>query len=599
MGAVGMQQSEGGDTLVGRWPRVVGRNAHYVHTSADQILRVDLKIAGWVEVWVDRQQVLGQYLRAGSHRIPGLFAEGTHALELRSPRPLRAFLGTARAPRAGSEEATSAQATPPQPHTLSGPLRIPAGTHLELGGAGRAQATLRCGNHSRSVDVVAGETEALPVEACAGAPVDFTLEWVAPSVVTAATLLVPAPTLPPRPDNVVMVLIDTLRMDRLRAFYPDARPITPAMDHIAAESWVFRETIAASNWTKPSVATLLTGWSPERHGAITHEARLPDEAPFIPEEAQEGGFQTLAFVSNGYVSESYGFGRGWSHYHSSGNVGRSRAHELVEDAFAYLDGPARDPEAPFFLYLHTTDPHYPYDPPARILADYHEGEPTLDVGNRRLLQHIDEGSTVLTSAQRQELIDRYDAEVAYHDEAMAALYAGLESRGLLGNTALVFVADHGEELFDHGQLGHGGPRLWDELVRVPLLIRWPDGSARVVDDAVGHADVSATLRWAMGLEARTDTEGVSLAQAAYGPLRFRRASRPGTLAAITDGRDRMILPLRPGRSALLQPESNAAFTRLLGYLSSVDMSRTPPTPVLQGANDADTLAQLRALGYIE
>lgn len=283
----------------------------------------------------------------------------------------------------------------------------------------------------------------------------------------------------PRPgSNVIVYVIDTLRADHLGC-YGYARPTSPQIDAFARQSVLFANTIAQSSWTRPSTASMLTGQYPNAHGAITLRSGISPNAGTLAERLREHGYRTAAFVTNVNVAPQWGFQRGFDLYRYLAEDERSAAVHVGSDvlnaqAVDWLD--ARG-ERPFFLYLHASDPHAPYRPPspwAERLAD-----PTADVPAERvdaLLGAIRARGEQPTDAEVRALRARYDGEIAFTDDNFGHFLAALRQRGLDDRTLVLLVADHGEEFADHGGFEHGRT-LYDEMIRVPLLVRFPDGGA--------------------------------------------------------------------------------------------------------------------------
>src|SRR5262249_21233265 len=113
--------------------------------------------------------------------------------------------------------------------------------------------------------------------------------------------------------NVVVILIDTLRASKLRAYEPSSRVHTPVFDALGEHGTLFMRAQAEENWTKPSVASVLTGLTPATHGCKTDAARLPDGAEMVSEAFDAAGFATGSFIANGYVSDRFGFDQGWDY----------------------------------------------------------------------------------------------------------------------------------------------------------------------------------------------------------------------------------------------------------------------------------------------
>lgn len=326
----------------------------------------------------------------------------------------------------------------------------------------------------------------------------------------------PPPPTAPRPAparNLVVVLCDTLRADALRAYDPTSRVRTPALARLADGAATFLGARAQENWTKPSVATLLTGLFPWQHGAQDGDSVVPASAQLLSERLRDAGFHTGAFIANGYVSGKFGFERGWRTWRNYIREGRrTPARFVARDVLAWLDDRPADDR--FFLYVHTIDPHVPYIVPDALLASYDADPYSGPVDfqrDRRILEAIKVGRLTLDARDRRRLRALYDAEISYHDTHFATVLEALERRGLADDTIVVFTSDHGEEFFDHGSVGHGHS-VWEELLAVPLLVRIPgltDGGARL-GGSVGLVDVAPTVLDALGLEVPPDMPGRSL-----------------------------------------------------------------------------------------
>ncbi len=312
--------------------------------------------------------------------------------------------------------------------------------------------------------------------------------------------------------NVILLVIDTVRADVFKPFNSKSAVRTPNFERLAEESTVFTSAYANENWTKPSVATILSGLYPTTHGTKEDGDVLSSDAPLLSEHLKRKSFATAAFIANGYVSDKFGFKRGWDAYTNYIRENRpSEAQYVFSDALAWINKHTDDR---FFLYLQTIDPHVPYDPPSEYTRMYHPGEYRGRFG--RSLDGIEQ----LDIASKKKPMDQadweyiralYDAEVTYHDTHMGKFLDQIDQMGLLDETLFIVTNDHGEELRDHGKLGHGHS-LYDELVRAPMLIRYPSlfrGGQRV-SEPVENVDLFPTVLEALGLEPVSDVDGVSL-----------------------------------------------------------------------------------------
>ncbi len=308
--------------------------------------------------------------------------------------------------------------------------------------------------------------------------------------------------------NVVMLCIDTLRADKLTA-YDKTYVKTPAFEKFVKESTLFEQCQAPSNWTKPSCATILTGLYPDTHKARGHSSRVAASVKLASEYFQPLGFNTGAFIANGYLAGEFGFNRGWGKYINYIRENKNTdAENVYKDALSFI---AENKEKPFFTYIQTIDPHVPYDPPDEDLKMYDAGQYEGPVKNRstgNLLEEVKRKKVILNARDKKRLESLYDGEITYHDRYFGHFLDGLKKLGVLDNTVIVVCSDHGEEFFDHDSVGHGHT-LFQELLHVPFVIRAPGvvpaGVRSKVD--VNLADILPTVLSAIGAEAPSSIEG--------------------------------------------------------------------------------------------
>jgi choline-sulfatase len=422
--------------------------------------------------------------------------------------------------------------------------------------------------------------------------------------------------------NVLLFLVDTLRADKLAPYNPDTRVQTPGLTRFLEGAAVMLRARSQENWTKPSVASLLSSLYPWQHNAVSDEAVLPEAVELLPEVLNKQGYFTGAFIANGYVSDKFGFKQGFESYHNYVREGRrSSAQTVAADVLDWLD--ARPRERPFFLYVHTIDPHVPYMPPKNFLKLY-DAEPYAGpigfLGHSDLLEHIKVGHLALEQRDKERLVALYDGEISYHDVHFAAIMAGLEKRGLADDTLVVLTADHGEEFWDHGSVGHGHS-VFDELLHVPLLVRLPGVTQRgaTVAADVGLVDVAPTILDALGQVPPEGMAGRSflpelLGDAADAPRAsvsgfmggWRTISR-GSFKLVQSGVDHYWLyntALDPGETQNIAATHPLIVRYLRGSLG-LALGRQAAQPSSRAvftaektAIDPDTEQQLRALGYV-
>jgi arylsulfatase A-like enzyme len=333
----------------------------------------------------------------------------------------------------------------------------------------------------------------------------------APAVGPAAAATPPAP--PATPPNLVVYLVDTLRADRLGCYgYP--RPTSPEFDRLAVDGVLWREGRAQSSWTRPAVATVLTGLLPVTHRAQETRDRLPAEVTTLAERFAAAGWQTAMLTTNGNVAARFGFNQGWDDFIYLRERRTSRPHhvqsaEANESLFRWLD--RRDPARPFLLFVHTTDPHDPYTPPERFRALLAGDVEDAEAGTARRMRQLATMSDGEALAAREALSRLYDAEIAANDASFGRLRAALERRGLASTTAVLLLSDHGEEFFEHGGWTHGRT-LYEEQLRIPFVLALPGGAhaGRVLPGPAEQIDVVPTLLALAGLPADPTLPGRNL-----------------------------------------------------------------------------------------
>ncbi|MBI3782377.1 MAG: sulfatase [Deltaproteobacteria bacterium] len=311
-----------------------------------------------------------------------------------------------------------------------------------------------------------------------------------------------APSLPLRRHNVVLIVVDTLRADHLGC-YGYGRPVSPAIDALAANGVLFAQSRSISSYTRESIAALFTGALPSRSGASGWNATPGDHTAVLAARLQSSGYHT-AFVTNTNLLTDPGFTRGFEIVRQLESAwGVSRTSGRV--ASAALDAVTQLAPGPFFLYAHFLDPHAPYDPPADLRSRFvtHRDAPEVEVYRdlRPQLGLFLQQGFGPGEARYEQMVSRYDAEIADTDRAIAALLAGLERLGLRNDTLVILTADHGEEFLEHGFIEHAWT-LYDESVRVPLIFAAPETLPRGSRSQrqASTVDVATTVLALLGLD---------------------------------------------------------------------------------------------------
>jgi len=315
-----------------------------------------------------------------------------------------------------------------------------------------------------------------------------------------------------RPLNVIVVGIDTLRPDHLGC-YGYERATSPNIDEFAAAGVLFENTASQAPWTAPSFATIFTSLYPSQHGSMDVSSRIRESVPTLATMLKERGYATGAVINAPALKPEFGLSRDFDFYDMTPLGGR-RGDGTTRDALAWIDEVRG---GPFFMFVHYFDPHIPYGPPPGYDDLFHKGyegriKNPFDIDDfSRAREKLFEEMKVLTPDDWAEIIDLYDGEIVYVDQAFGALIRGLEERGLTDDTVIVLLSDHGEEFFEHGGFEHGHT-LFEELIHVPLIVSLP-GKVREgarVRNQVRLLDVTPTVFDLLGLEPLAHFEGVSL-----------------------------------------------------------------------------------------
>jgi arylsulfatase A-like enzyme len=414
--------------------------------------------------------------------------------------------------RAPAEEAVSVYA------------EIPAGAVLVGRGAGQGRIAARVqvdGSEVREVvsHAVASEVAVrAPLEAFAGRVARITLASTGSAAWKEARFEAPARAPVEaafRPRNVILWIVDALRADKLGCYNPASRVRTPNFDAFARQGVLFRKAVAQSSHSKPASASLLTGHYPASHGASRHKDRLRTDVPLLSELFQKGGYATAGFAANGFIGKPHGFVRGFDAFRNLLREGKpAKTPYLFHDVRRWL---SQKRSKPFFLYVHTVDPHVPYNPPRHFLALYWRGRYRGPLIPRRSGHQLDDaraGRFRVGPTDRRFAEALYDGEVTVADYYFGKLLDLLDELGLAKDTLVVVSADHGEEFWEHGQPGHGHS-LYNELVRVPFLLgpAPPPLAGRTVEGDVEMVDLAPTVLDLAGLPIPAEIQGHSLVPA--------------------------------------------------------------------------------------
>jgi arylsulfatase A-like enzyme len=409
--------------------------------------------------------------------------------------------------------------------------------------------------------------------------------------------------------NILFVLIDTLRADRLGA-YGYERDTSPNIDALASSGIRFAQHMSQSSWTKCSMASMWTGLYPVRTGVLRSPQAVASEATMPAEILKEAGYHTYALWRNGWIGPNFGFAQGFEVYYSPrarklpATVRREKPsvgiagtdQDIVRSAIEFLR--TRDDDR-WFLYLHLMDVHqYVYDEDTALFGTTYS--------------------------------DIYDNSIRWVDRVLGRLIHELDTRGLRDETMIVVLADHGEAFGEHGREGHARD-VYSEVTTTPFIISLPFRleEEMVIDSATANVDVWPTLLDLLALPGLEDPDGSSrvpelLAAAGVGPDpdrssprfaqldenwgRIEKESRP--MIAVSEGGYRLVLRSKSEQGQLYEQESDPTDQHDIGDREPETRKRLralvddylerPPAPWGSAPEiklDDAELEQLRALGY--
>ena len=318
-------------------------------------------------------------------------------------------------------------------------------------------------------------------------------------------LLLAACAPPPAPRHLVFISLDTVRRDHL-PLYGYSRDTAPALGELAGRSIVFDNAYSQETNTNPSHTSMFTGLYPHVHGSLDNRWLLREGQVTLAQILRGASFRTAAFVSGLVMSrELTGLERGFEIYEDQVTGIRREGRETTQLALEWLA--ARDPEERYFLFLHLYDAHGPYQPSAEYETRFvseDRGPLVKDLPGYQVV----EDARGRTRRGRNGYIDRYDCQLRYLDDRVADVLASVD----LSDTLVVVLSDHGESLAERfHKFDHGG-QVFDEQIRIPLIVAAPGLRARRVEPIVETVDLLPTLLELLGVELPADLpiQGASL-----------------------------------------------------------------------------------------
>jgi arylsulfatase A-like enzyme len=437
--------------------------------------------------------------------------------------------------------------------------------------------------------------------------------------------------------NILLVIVDTLRADRLSA-YGYAKETSPNVDRLAADGIRFTHGFAQASWTRPSIATVFTSLYPSSHRAIGKADQLPDEVVTIAEAMKLAGYYTVGFADNINIADVFNFDQGFDEYHylapdyffyapeSATNLTLYNQQRLVRERFLskkkwvqfyyqdavvvtdhVVDWLEKNKGKKFFLAVHYMDPHDPY-----FVHPYTgEGYARVSMPNP-------------DPALAGKFSDLYDGEIEFFDAEFGRLLGWFEEHGLYDETVMLLTADHGEEFYEHEGWWHG-TTLYDEQIHIPLIIK-PEGWRKrgvVMTGLARNLDIPPTLLSLAGARIPPSMQGtplidttgsVSLAleyvfseedfegnvlQAVREPHRKLVLANKGNPRGLAE-REFFDLAADPGELKNLAGSQQELESELAARIATTEkLALESAVGAQKGEIDQATQERLKALGYVE
>ncbi|HKZ31115.1 MAG TPA: sulfatase [Vicinamibacteria bacterium] len=422
--------------------------------------------------------------------------------------------------------------------------------------------------------------------------------------------------------NVLFVILDAGRARSFGAYgYP--RETTPEIDRLAAEGVVFERVYTPAVYTLGAMSSVWTSQYPDRHHSeVSFSARLPKDRLTLAELLSAQGIHTAGFVANAVAGRLFGFDRGFSEFHEVFRTLGSRGDVFRQVLPEWL---RQNRDRRFFAYVHFREPHFPYDPEPPFDTRFGPEGPIPKAVRRdsRFFQEVNQGRRSFSEEEREHLVRLYDGNLAFADQEVGAIVRALEAEGLLERTVVIVAADHGEELLEHGWVGHN-VHVFEPSVRVPLIVRFPKGTgpakARVpaLSDLLDIAPTIADVFGVLG-KGGSDREfqGRSLLPVLLGapgkPAVLSRSVWDRPRYALRDERFKFFYDTRSGEEGLYDLEADpsesrdvapeeplrTAYYRQALHAWTLRLARRGPGGSEAAELTCEQCENLRSLGYIQ
>ena len=430
----------------------------------------------------------------------------------------------------------------------------------------------------------------------------------------------------PQKRDVILIVVDTLRADRV-GFYGNVKnQTTPNVDALAKNGLMYTQAYAQSGWTLPSFASLLTGLYPFEHRVVRSPdnedifGKLSDKIPTMASLFQNHGYQTAAVVNNTFLAPQFGLDRGFRDYFYQGadNDSLRSASETTGIALDWVEKQSKDTH--IFLMVHYMEPHLTLNPPQEVKGRFSNDNKIIHApfGARDAFDWRLEEKRAQNPEFVDEVLNLYDEEIFAVDVAIGNLLQGLQKMGRKEDALIVFTSDHGEEFWEQGGFEHGH-HLYGVLTRVPLIIDGPSlKNLGKQETVVEHVDLFHSILTYVGVTPPKDTRGEDLfAMARKGENEERWIFGENTLygdpmMSITTKDSRLILNQNTKQATLwhtkdgyetvpfVQEQQNIRSKPLLRGIKVIRGNIEPITNIESVMlPDQEMFQQLKSLGYID
>jgi arylsulfatase A-like enzyme len=412
-----------------------------------------------------------------------------------------------------------------------------------------------------------------------------------------------------KPPNVLLISLDTTRADHLST-YGYSRETSPFLTELASRGVLFRNAYVNTHGTVPSHTTILSSEYAESHRALGFDQpgwsrAIPETVVLLQQFLKRQGYVTIGVTDGGWMTGRLGFARGFDYFKETRGVvpGTARLLETIEALVK--ESP------PIFAFLHTYQVHSPDAPPPKYRELFGQYSSTFEPTSENLIE-VSKGGVRLSETDRKYVEAMYDAEIRFTDDTLRAFWGRLEESGFLDHFIVVVTSDHGEEFGEHGAMLHG-PRLYDELLHVPLIVAGSRVPRGVVDDRLASSvDIVPTIVGTLGLDRAPRWAGSNLLEPSaippeeqvvfsqYGDALYSVRMKEWKLIVRQGTRLLFDLTLDPGE----HNDVAAARQDVVQYLERrlTDWRRRQPPPHLSTGGTPlmpEQKERLRSLGYLQ